>query len=70
MNGKLLEEADQFKYLGSAQTKDGTSLQEITTRQASTFSHAKASITMEQEKPTNWGTKAADVLENFLAGTL
>ena len=28
MNGKTLEEVDQFKYLGSTQTKDGTSIKE------------------------------------------
>ena len=29
MNGKTLEEVDQFKYLGSTQTKDGTSIKEV-----------------------------------------
>ena len=28
VNGKPLEEADQFKYLGSTETKDGTSIKE------------------------------------------
>ena len=28
MNGKTLEELDRFKYLGSSQTKDGTSVEE------------------------------------------
>ena len=29
MDGKVLKEVDQFKYLGSTQTKDGTSLREV-----------------------------------------
>ena len=29
MNVKVLEEVDQFKYLKSAQTKDGTSIKEV-----------------------------------------
>ena len=29
MNGKTLEEVDQFKYLGSTQTKDGISIKEV-----------------------------------------
>ena len=34
MNGKMLEEVDQFKYFGSTQTKDGTSLKEVKIRLA------------------------------------
>ena len=34
MNGKTLEEVDQFKYLGSTQTEDGTSIKEVTIRLA------------------------------------
>ena len=30
MNGQTLEEVDQFKYLGSTQTKDETSVKEVT----------------------------------------
>ena len=29
MNGQTLEEVDQFKYLGSTQTKDGASVKEV-----------------------------------------
>ena len=29
MNGQTLEEVDQLKYLGSAQTKDGTSVKQV-----------------------------------------
>ena len=29
INGQTLEEVDQFKYLGSIQTKDGTSIKEV-----------------------------------------
>ena len=29
MNGKVLEEVDQFSYIGSTQTKDGTSLKSV-----------------------------------------
>ena len=32
MNGKTLEEVGQFKYLGSTQTKDGTSIKEVKPR--------------------------------------
>ena len=32
MNRKVLEEVDQFKYFGSTQTKDGTSLKEVKIR--------------------------------------
>ena len=38
MNRQTLEEVDQFKYLGSAQTKDGTSVKEVKTRLAQTHS--------------------------------
>ena len=34
MNGQTLEEVVQFKYLGSTQTKDGTSVKELKTRLA------------------------------------
>ena len=34
MNGKTLEEMDQFKYLGSTQTKDRTSIKEVKIRLA------------------------------------
>ena len=32
MNGKTLEELDRFKYLGSTQTNDGTSVKEVKIR--------------------------------------
>ena len=38
MNRKVLEEVDQFKYLVSAQTKDGTSKKEANVRLAQTQS--------------------------------
>ena len=38
MNGKAQEEVDQFKYLGSTQTKDGTSLKEVKIRLGQTHS--------------------------------
>ena len=38
MNGKVLEEVDQFRYLGSTQTKDGTSLKEVKIRLAQAHS--------------------------------
>ena len=34
MNGQMLEEMEQFKYLGSSQTKDGTSVTEVKIRLA------------------------------------
>ena len=38
MTGKTQEEVDQFKYLGSTQTKDGTSIKEVKIRLAQTHS--------------------------------
>ena len=38
MNGKTLEKADQFKYLGSTQTKDGTAVKEVKIRLAQAHS--------------------------------
>ena len=32
INGKMLEEVGQFKYIGSTQTKDGTSIKEVKAR--------------------------------------
>ena len=38
INGKVLQEVDQFKYLGSTQTKDGTSIKEVMIRLAQAHS--------------------------------
>ena len=38
MNGKVPEEVDQFKYLKSTQTKDGTSIKEVMIRLAQAHS--------------------------------
>ena len=38
MNGKTLEEEDQFNYPGSTQTKDGTSIKEVKIRLAQAHS--------------------------------
>ena len=38
VNGKVLEEVDQFKYLGSTQIKDGTSINEVKIRLAQAHS--------------------------------
>ena len=50
MNGKTLEEVNQFNYLGSGQTKDGAS-KKVSKDQTgtSTLSHDKASNTMEKQ---------------------
>ena len=34
MNGEVLEEVDEFKYLGSTQTKDGASIKKVMIRLA------------------------------------
>ena len=38
INGQTLEEVDQFKYIGSTQTKDGTSVEEVKIRLAQAHS--------------------------------
>ena len=38
MNGQTVEEVDQFKYLGSSQTKDGISVKEVNIRLAQAHS--------------------------------
>ena len=38
INGQTLEEVDQFKYLGSTQTKDGSSVKEVKIRLAQAHS--------------------------------
>ena len=49
MNEKTLEEVDQFKYLGSTQLRDGTSIREDQTV-TNTFSHDKTSNTVEKQR--------------------
>ena len=46
INGKTLEDVGQFKYLGSKQTKDGTSIKEV-----------KARNTIEQEAHHKMGAR-------------
>ena len=51
MNGKALEQWNKFKYIGSTQTKDGTSIKEVIIRLAQVpFRHDKASNTMEKQR--------------------
>ena len=51
MNGKMVEEVDQFKNLGSTQTKDGTSIKGSGDQTgAGTPSHDKASNTIEKQR--------------------
>ena len=50
MNEKMIEEVDQFKYLGSIQTKDGPSIKGSKGQTGmSILSHDKASSTMEKQ---------------------
>ena len=50
MNGKVLEEVLQLKYLGSTQTKDGTSLKEVKNQTGTwTLSHDKTTRTMKNK---------------------
>ena len=51
MNGKVLDEVDQFKYLGFSHTKDGTSLkgEKIRLAGAGTLGYHKASSNMDKQ---------------------
>ena len=44
-----VEEMNQFKYLGSTQTKDGTPIMEVKIRLASTLGHDKISNTVKKQ---------------------
>ena len=49
MEWKVLEETDQFRYVGSTQTKDGTSLKEVKIRLAQAHSTmTRLAVTMEK----------------------
>ena len=52
MNGQTLEEVDQFKYVGSTQTKDGTSVKEEKTRPAQAHSVMKRLVILLKTKPS------------------
>ena len=53
MNRKALEKVDQLPYLGSTQTNDETSMNEVKNNLAhsGTLSHNKASSTVEKQSP-------------------
>ena len=53
MNGQTLEEVDQFKYLGSTQTKDRISVKEVKIRLAQTHS----AMTLCKTKVISFPTK-------------
>ena len=57
MNGKVLEEVDQFKYMGSTRTKDGTSLNEMKIRLA----HAHSAMV---RLAVQWKKEAISVLSH------
>ena len=57
MNGKVLEEMDQFKYLGATQTKDGTSLKEVTIRLAQVHSAMTELAVLRKNKAINFPIK-------------
>ena len=52
-NGKMLEDVDQFKYLGSTQTKDGTSTKEVKIRLAQAFENNCLAYHTQSIKQTN-----------------
>ena len=53
----MLEEVDQFKYLGPKQTKDGTSIQEVRARQAKAQSAMTWLAIMEKQQAISFLTK-------------
>ena len=57
MNGKALEEVDQFKYLGSIQTKDGSSITEAKVRLAQAYSAITKLATLWKNKAINFPPK-------------
>ena len=57
MNGKTLEEVDQFKYLGSTQTKDGTSIKEVNIRLAQAHSAMTRLLYYGKTTPSVFPTK-------------
>ena len=54
MNGKTLEEVDQFKYLESTQTKDGTLIKEVKIRLVQ--AHAEITATLWKNKAISFPT--------------
>ena len=57
MNGKTLEEVDQFKYLGSTQTFDKTSIKEVKIRMAQTYSAMTWPTLLWKNKAISFPTK-------------
>ena len=57
MNGKVLEEVDQFKYLGSTQTNDRASLKEVTIRLAQAHSAMTRLAILWKNKSISFPTK-------------
>jgi hypothetical protein len=57
MNGQTLEEVDQFKYLGSTQTKDGTSVKEVKIRLAQAHSAMARLAILWKNKAISFPTK-------------
>jgi len=57
MNGQTLEEVDQFKYLGSTQTKDGTSVKEVKIRLAQAHAAMTRLSVLWRNKAISFPTK-------------
>ena len=57
MNGKMLEEVDQFKYLGSTQIKDGTSIKIVKIRLAHAYSAMTKLSNATEYKAISFPTK-------------
>ena len=57
MNGKMLEEVDQFKYLGYTQTKDGTLIKEVKIRLAQAHSGMTRLATLWKNGAISFPTK-------------
>ena len=57
MNGEILEEVSNFKYLGALINKEGTSLQEVKTRLAIALAAITKLSKIWQSKKINISTK-------------
>ena len=57
VQGQTLEEVDQFKYLGSTQTKDGTSVKEVKIRLAQAHSAMTRLAILWKNKAISFPTK-------------
>ena len=57
MDRKMSEEVDEFKYLGSTQTKDGISIMEVKIRLAQAYSALRSQTMLWENKAISFLTK-------------